>query len=65
MNRIEKVGLEVGLLGEKEKLAEITRGESFGEPYWPMPDLSVRVKGGGAVALEVVVVVAAVVLVLE
>lgn len=51
----------MGLLGEKEKLAEITRGDSFGEPYWPMPDLSVRVKGGGGVAVEVVVVVEAVV----
>ena len=52
LNRIEKVGLEVGLLGEKEKLAEIIRGDSFGEPYWPMPDLRVRVRGGGGVVVE-------------
>lgn len=33
-------------------MAEITRGESLGEPNWPMPDLSVKVRGGGEVLPE-------------
>lgn len=53
----EKVGLEEGLFVEKEKLAEIIKGESLGEPYRPIPDLSVRVKGGAGVVVVVVLVV--------
>lgn len=57
MRSKEKVGFELGLLGEKEKLAEITREDSLGEPKSPIPDLSVRVRGSGEAAVVVVALV--------
>jgi hypothetical protein len=46
----ENVGMEV-FVGEKEKLAEKTRGELCGEPKRPRPDLREREKGVDAVVV--------------
>lgn len=51
----EKVGLELELFGENEKLAAMTRGESLGDPNTPMPDLNDRVKGAGGGGEAIVV----------
>lgn len=43
-------------IGEREKLAEKTRGELWGEPKRPRPDFREREKGGEAVEVGVEVV---------